>query len=364
MQLLNRIFDSAAKKTSLPLKARFETLILAQPKLRRRDAAEQLNVAEASLLEAQCGLRSVRLANRFADIISEFPSLGYIMTLTRNASAVHERKGIYDKVSISGPMGLVINKDRKIDLRIIISRWDSGFAVVEETAKGSRYSLQFFDVEGVAIQKIYLQEESNLAAYEALVDKYCQIDSHALSLKADPDVMEYASDKEVDNAALVKEWGEMRNVHQFFGLLKKHKVSRVQSFRLVGAPLAEPFDPKQLESLLLNIAKTDLSIMCFVGNRGNIQIHTGSINQVKVVGPWLNILDPEFNLHLLQGKIDTAWLVRKPSVDGDITSLELYDKEGETIAQFFGQREEGNPENPEWRAFAEGLLEKEMETVA
>jgi len=214
-------------------------------------------------------------------------------------------------------------------------------------------------VEGVAIQKIFLQEESDLAAYEALVDKYCRIDSHALTLSADPDVIDYAIDKDVDKTLLVKEWGEMRNVHQFFGLLKKHKVSRVQSFRLVGAPLAESFDPKQLESLLLSIAKTDLSIMCFVGNRGNIQIHTGPINQIKVVGAWLNILDPEFNLHLLQDNIDSAWLVRKPSVDGDITSLELYDKKGETIAQFFGQREEGNPENSVWRGFAESLLETE-----
>ena len=359
MQLLNTIFESAANKNSLPLNAKYKTLMQDQPKLRRRDAAEQLNVAEAKLLEAQCGLRSVRLSNKFADIIRDFPSLGYIMTLTRNDSAVHERKGIYDNVSINAPMGLVITPDRKIDLRIIISRWDSGFAVIEDLDSGPRYSLQFFDVEGVAIQKIYLQADSNFAAFEALVDKHCKVDSPALALKRDPDVIEYAADKDVNKAALIKEWGEMRNVHQFFGLLKKHQVSRVQSFKLVGAPLAQQFDPDLIEPLLNDIAATDLSIMCFVGNRGNIQIHTGPINKVKTLGPWLNILDPEFNLHLLTANIESAWLIRKPSSDGDITSLELYNKAGETIAQFFGQREEGNPENTQWRAFAEGLIKTE-----
>lgn len=357
MKLLNTLFESASNKTQLPLKKRFDKLMQDQPQLRRRDAAQELHVGEALLLEAQCGLRSVRLKSRFAQIIREFPSLGYIMTLTRNASAVHERKGTYDNVSINGPMGLVITPDRKIDLRIIISRWHSGFAVVEDTEKGPRYSLQFFDQAGVAVQKIYLQPESDLNAYQALVDEYCDIDSPALNLNHDVEVPDYVDDSAVDKAALIKDWQNMRNVHQFFGLLKNHKVSRLQSFKLAGAPLAQPFEAKHIEPLLRDIAATDLSIMCFVGNRGNIQIHTGPINTVKTVGPWLNILDPEFNLHLLTSNIDSAWLIRKPSAEGDITSLELYDSEGETIAQFFGQREEGNPENQQWRNFAQSLLE-------
>jgi putative hemin transport protein len=357
MTLLNTIFETASNKAQLPLKKRFDALMQDQPQLRRRDAAEQLGVGEALLLEAQCGLRSVRLKNRFAQIITEFPRLGYIMTLTRNASAVHERKGVYDNVSINGPMGLVITPDRKIDLRIIISRWASGFAVVEETQKGARYSLQFFDQAGVAVQKIYLQPESDLNAYQTLVDEHCYIDSPALSLNHGVEVPDYADDSAVNKAALIKDWQDMRNVHQFFGLLKNHKVSRLQSFKIAGAPLAQEFDANRLEPLLHDIAATDLSIMCFVGNRGNIQIHTGPINRVKTLGPWLNILDPEFNLHLLTDNIASAWLIRKPSAEGDITSLELYDNEGETIAQFFGQREEGNPENHVWRNFAESLLE-------
>jgi putative hemin transport protein len=48
-------------------------------------------------------------------------------------------------------------------------------------------------------------------------------------------------------------------------------------------------------------------------------------------------------------------VVRKPTVDGHVTSLEAYDAKGEMIIQFFGPRKEGIAERPEWREILEGL---------
>ena len=72
-------------------------------------------------------------------MIEQLPELGYIMTLTRNDQAVHERKGVYDNVRITGPMGLVITKDRAIDLRIILNRWKSGSAVNGRNPEGAAF---------------------------------------------------------------------------------------------------------------------------------------------------------------------------------------------------------------------------------
>jgi len=329
--------------------------------MRLREIASTLQVAQATLVDQQCGISSIRLQNKFADIIYLLPSLGYIMTLTRNNSAVHERKGIYANVSIKGPMGLVITEDRKIDLRIILSRWASAFAVQEPVSTGFRYSLQFFDQAGTAIQKIFLQSDSYAFSYRDLVTKFLWAQSSALHLSEVNDQPEHLASEEVDREKLVGEWQQMSNVHQFSGLLKKHKVSPLQAFSLVSEPLAQQFDPALVASFLTAVATSELSIMCFVGNRGNIQIHTGEIYTVNRLGPWLNILDPEFNLHLLEDDIASAWLIRKPTVDGIITSIELYDDSGETITQFFGQRIEGNPENLQWRALAEGLLREERQ---
>jgi putative hemin transport protein len=71
--------------------------------------------------------------------------------------------------------------------------------------------------------------------------------------------------------------------------------------------------------------------------------------------PWLNVLDPGFNLHLREDRIAMAWVVRKPTADGDVTSLELFDADGETLAMFFGERKPGRAELASWRALVDTL---------
>src|SRR5262249_20710224 len=90
-------------------------------------------------------------------------------------------------------------------------------------------------------------------------------------------------------------------------------------------------------------------IMCFVGNPGCIQIHTGPIKVLKAMGPWFNILDPRFNLHLREDAIAQAWVVKKPTSDGVVTSVELLDANGFCFTQFFGERKPGRAELENWR---------------
>ena len=66
--------------------------------------------------------------------------------------------------------------------------------------------------------------------------------------------------------------------------------------------------------------------------------------------PWLNVLDAGFNLHLREDVIDTAWVVEKPTSDGVVTSIEIFDRDGELMAMFFGTRKPGQPEREDWRA--------------
>jgi len=96
-------------------------------------------------------------------------------------------------------------------------------------------------------------------------------------------------------------------------------------------------------------------IMCFVGNRGCIQIHSGPVSNIKPMGPWLNVMDETFHLHLRTDHIAEVWAVRKPTKDGHVTSLETYDSNGRMIIQFFGKRHEGEVERADWRTLAESL---------
>lgn len=355
---MHAIFDQTSAVS--PLLHAYQSLKSEQASLRRRDAAEALSRSEAELVDAQIELRRVRLNDQFPAQIGALHRLGNIMTLTRNDAAVHERKGIYPQARVRRPMGLVISKDRKIDLRLILTRWHQGFAVAEQVKGAVRYSLQYFDAQGNAIQKIFVQPDSHFDAYIDVIHEFRAEDqSGPLAFEPAPDAEHHALDEQVDVAALTQEWNEITDVHQFFGMLRKHQVSRQQAFRLVGPEKAQPFDPARIKGMLEEAAQAEVPIMCFVGNRGNIQIHSGAISKVRAMGPWLNVLDPEFNLHLQMEKVGHAWLVRKPSKDGFITSLELYMANGETAAQFFGVRTEGKAENLEWRALAESMLDSE-----
>jgi putative hemin transport protein len=50
-------------------------------------------------------------------------------------------------------------------------------------------------------------------------------------------------------------------------------------------------------------------------------------------------------------------VVRKPTRDGDVTSLELLDANGGIIARFFGKRKPGQPERTDWRSVVQALVE-------
>lgn len=215
---------------------------------------------------------------------------------------------------------------------------------------GPRRSLQFFDKTGTAVHKMFLRDHSDVAAFEALVAKYRADDQtpgeHVVA--ADAPKAE-TPDADIDAAAFQRDWLAMTDTHQFFDMLRRHGVSRAQALRLAPADHAQSIPASSVRTLLEDAAGTDLPIMVFVGNAGMIQIHTGPVKNIRVMGPWVNVLDPGFNLHLREDLVDTAWIVRKPTSDGIVSSLELLDASGMVIAMFFGERKPGQAEREDWR---------------
>ena len=90
--------------------------------------------------------------------------------------------------------------------------------------------------------------------------------------------------------------------------------------------------------------------MAFVGNPGIVQIYTGPVKKLLRTGPWFNVLDPTFNLHANTEQLESVWHVVRPSEDGDITSLECFNQQGELVLTLFGERKPGKPELESWRA--------------
>jgi len=332
-----------------PLAVRWRAYRAEHPKVRIRDAARSLGVSEAELVATGIGETATRLhAAQWGDVIKALPAVGAVMALTRNDDCVHERHGTYGEVSVNGPMGLVLGED--IDLRLFLNRWRYGFAVREATAHGERRSLQFFDGTGQALHKVYATEHTDTAAFDALVGRFTATGASAdLTIEAPEAAPVSRPDSAIDVAGLRDTWSKLEDTHDFFGMLRRFGVERTQALRLAGREFAEPLRPSCARRTLEIAAERQVQIMVFVGNPGCIQIHTGTVTNLKAVGPWFNVLDPLFNLHLREDKIDRAWIVHKPTRDGAVTSIELFDAGNNLIAQLFGKRKPGLPELPSWR---------------
>lgn len=323
------------------LRARNDAITATQPNLRARNLAQALGVSEAEWIAAGCaGVTATALHGKPQEIFRELGTLGEVMALTRNDWCVHERHGEYQGIEADGPVGLVLGPD--IDLRVFFTAWKTAWAVVQD----GRHSLQFFDGAGVAVHKVYRTDATNVAAYDALVTKFAGEAQWPETVAPAP-----ATDAaQVDDAAAWRDaWLAMKDTHEFFPLLRKFKVTRLAALAAAGEDLAQPVPAESVERMLQAAAESALSIMCFVGNRGMIQIHTGPVQQLRRTGPWYNVLDPKFNLHLDTTAIASAWVVNKPTSDGWVTSLEVYAANGDLIVQFFGERKPGKPELAAWR---------------
>jgi putative hemin transport protein len=154
---------------------------------------------------------------------------------------------------------------------------------------------------------------------------------------------------------LREQWSAMTDTHQFFPMLRKLNLPRLEALEMVGEDYAWQLDHNAVQALFDGVAGSELPVMAFVGNHGCIQIHSGPITNVKPMGPWLNVMDETFHLHLRLDQIAAVWAVRKPTSDGHVTSVEAYDGNRELIIQFFGKRQEGTDERSAWRKVVEQL---------
>ncbi|TAE27640.1 MAG: hemin-degrading factor [Candidatus Kapaibacterium sp.] len=390
---------------------RWDALRKEHPQLRLRDAADKLHVSEAELLASCCDndastTRVVRLhsTHHWNDILAEIPHLGRVMALTRNDNAVHERKGIYPTPETGAMHTLFVSED--IDMRLFMRHWKKAFAVedavsvpikngdgVQQSVHTVRRSIQFFNAEGHAIHKVFLQDDSNVEAFVRIAAKFRHDSQSPKETVSAPEAdSPERPDAEIDVRGFAQRWSAMTDTHEFFGITQKYGVSRTQALRIAHDLNNEGIFPNNfatpiamqgengsarhfaLQLVLRAAAQLETPIMVFVGNGAAIQIHTGKVHTIKPMGPWINVLDPDFNLHVREDRIVSAWVVRKPTAEGIVTSLECFDAKGSMIVQLFGKRKPGIPELEQWReimhrletgllALTETISEHQMEAA-
>ena len=336
------------------LRDRWSRLQQAQPRLRIRDAAAELGVTEAALVSSRTGDGVLRLRNEPAAIVEQLHRLGHTMALTRNEYAVSETFGPYSDVSINGHMGVVL--DPAIDLRLFLNHWHHVWAVETESQGRRLRSFQFFDAYGDAVHKVYPKTDEGVEAFYALCEEFRHPEQEpVLTFAPRPVTPAEKPDSAVDVDAFQAGWRALEDTHHFYGLTRRHGVSRTQALRLAPPEMVTEVDVSAVTRMLKGAAEAAVPIMVFIGSRGCIQIFTGRVEQIRELDTWINVFDPGFHMHLDRAGLHRAWIVRKPTSDGIVTAVECFDSEGELVVQFFGERKPGKPELESWRALAESL---------
>lgn len=325
------------------------------PRMRDRDLADKLGISEAQLVAAHVGYSATRLKAHPDGIIEYACSLGEVMALTRNESCVSEVVGRYDNYHSGKHASMVLNDE--IDLRIFPKFWVHAFAVEREVDSGTRRSLQVFDAAGDAVHKVFLRDESDLDAWARALQMLRhdeQSQTLTVETRAPVEVAKANPDK---TDALREAWAKMTDTHQFFSMTSRLKMNRLGAYRTVGAPFVRQLAYGSVDKMLTAVRDAGIAIMIFVGNRGCIQIHSGPLKTLKPMGPWQNVLDPDFNLHLRLDHVAEVWAVDKPTKRGAAVSVEAFDANGGLIFQIFGTGKEGQDSRPAWKAIVADLPE-------
>ena len=321
--------------------------------LRDREFVKSIGISEAELVEAFIPTgKAQRLKIDVPLLLKNAHKLGEVMALTRNEYAVSEKKGHFQNVFPGSDVSMTLGQ---IDLRIFQNNWKFAFVCTMPVRDRIVDSLQFFDAYGEAVFKLYPEPTTNLDEWTKLVG-LLKVDApkeQLQVLRATP-----YNNSPIHNADIEEfrnRWRQMTDVHQLHDILKELKIGRHDAVKLVGSEFANEVRGDSVEILLQNAAEREVPIMCFVGNKGCIQIFTGKIEKLKKIDGWFNILDEKFHLHLLTSGISRIWNVRKPTSDGYVSSLEVFDQNGEMIIQFFGKRSAGEQEREDWRSLLSEL---------
>lgn len=332
----------------------FDAARNASPMMHAIDIAQRLSISEGELQAARLGRDVTTLDLTPNELAARLCQLGRVKALTRSSAAVLEQHGQYPPLSSAG----LLLDPGGLDLRLHLHRWHWSCLIHDQwvAADGRtviRHSVQVFDCHGRALHKLFLLEPSLPEAWQQLAaEGNNQPPSFTRLAQPSRRPLPQAPD-------LGDDWARMRDVHQFFALLRRHGLQRHEANTMMEGRFTRALSAATCAQALTQAAASQLPLMLFVASPGCVQIRSGTIPAPQRQRGWLNLFGENFTLHLDDASIDSVWQVHKPNRDGGVTSLEAFSREGELLLQIYAVRGEGNAERSDWRHLLEGLEARE-----
>lgn len=276
------------------------------------------------------------------DIVKALEKSGTFTVRTGSGGIFIEQTGQIDEVFLRGEGAFASVVQENMDLRFLLKR------LARAEVHPAHTTIDLYNEAGALATSIHGADDEAKATIEGLVSRF-GTDSVHHEIGRGGAHRPGLADKDVDVAAVRADWAAMTNVHHFEALLAKHRIGRLQAFRLVGDEYAAELSAEAFPDLLSKLDKTGEQVMVFVANRGFVQIFSGPAHAPKRVGHGWEIIHDKAKVFIPDAALQHLWLVNKPTAAGIISSLEIVSEaEDQALASLFGRHPHGDPQPASW----------------
>tara|TARA_Y100000994_G_C15654843_1_gene426935 strand:+ start:262 stop:1212 length:951 start_codon:yes stop_codon:yes gene_type:complete len=281
------------------LKSKWKTFQKDNPKVRIRDAAYQMKVSEAELLSTEINETvSFLLIEDMTAFIKDILKVDKIMLLIRSDYVVHEKTIKTKNIRLEDNQIIDLDKNGCKILDFNIDAFEYVFFQKKMHSNRELKSFQFFDKAGMAILKIYLKGK-DLGFFDEIELKYKKIYHY-----------EMQSDLDINNSNLLDSKIKINLPYDTSNSKATCRNISVKSLRLILENASEMKIPIQIHALGL----------------GTIQYHIDTVRNIVDYGPWINVIDQKFNLHVLGNGLTKASLVQYQFKDCQQYLINFFDK--------------------------------------
>ena len=254
-------------------------------KLRIRDISNKLNVSEAELLSLSVtDSVSFLSINNFIHFFTYlFSNIDKVMFLIRSDFVVHEK--IINPLDYKIINNSIIHKqNNSLLIKFNTEIFKYSFFEIKRHNNRKLKSFQFFDPNGISVLKIYLKGKKDVE-FENLANQH--IFKYDYQIQKD-----LISDKNIKN--------------------ENNKSNENPSY---------PDSKITLRGLLNGIAKKSIPVNISAFGLECVQHHSDIIKNIIDYGPWLNVMDKNFNIHVLENKISKS----NHGIRDEIYFVDFYD---------------------------------------
>ncbi|MEN9931128.1 MAG: hypothetical protein RL604_1375 [Pseudomonadota bacterium] len=282
-----------------------------EKKHRHREIASFLNVTEVELIDSHVGVtkfesiksfpnlaRAIRLKPSWSNIIQDIQGFGEVMSLTRNAHAVHENLCFYKHSSFSDDVGMVLSNE--LAIRLMYEKWEFGYLFEECKSHVLQRSIQFFDEFGAPVHKIFLLPHSHHWYFDELTKRW--------------------ADSNQEPGILVQEKSELDeqlNGDALASIIEERYASQ-----------KEIIDADTAQSLLRSSVELKLPLIITVQNHGVSQSHDGLLDEIRDHNDWVHLINQQFNCHLQLAQMPKIYINHQENP----FLIEMLDEEGFLLA--------------------------------